>query len=74
MMEDYGCAAERRLRTFLALKNGIPSHDTFSRLFGLLNPAGLQTALLRLWRRTGRTGSAAESKLTLAQMGGRQGE
>ena len=50
-MEDYGCAAERWLRTFLALKNGIPGHDTFSRLFGLLNPAGLQTALLRLARR-----------------------
>ncbi len=47
-MEDYGCAAERWLRTFLALRNGIPSHDTFSRLFRLLNPAGLQTALLRL--------------------------
>ena len=47
-MADYGCAAERWLRTFLALKNGIPSHDTFSRLFRLLNPAGLQTALLRL--------------------------
>ena len=47
-MEDYGCAAERWLRTFLALKNGIPSHDAFSRLFGLLDPASLQKALLRL--------------------------
>ena len=47
-MEDYGCAAERWLREFLALKNGIPSHDTFSRLFGLLDPASLQKALLRL--------------------------
>ena len=47
-MEDYGCAAERWLRTFLPLENGIPSHDTFSRLFRLLDPASLQTALLRL--------------------------
>ena len=47
-MEDYGCAAERWLRTFLTLKNGIPSHDTFSRLFRLLDPASLQKALLRL--------------------------
>ena len=31
-MEDYECAAERRLREFLTLKNGISSHDTFSRL------------------------------------------
>ena len=47
-MEDYGCAAERWLRTFLTLKNGIPSHDAFSRLFRLLDPASLQKALLRL--------------------------
>ena len=33
---------------FLALENGIPSHDTFSRLFAKLDPAGLQKALLRL--------------------------
>ena len=47
-MEDYGGAAEPWLRTFLALENGIPSHDTFSRLFARLDPAGLQKALLRL--------------------------
>ena len=47
-MEDYGEAAEPWLRTFLTLKNGIPSHDTFSRLFRRLDPAGLQNALLRL--------------------------
>ena len=47
-IEDFGCAAEPRLRTFLKLENGIPSHDTFSRLFRKLDPAGLQKALLRL--------------------------
>ena len=47
-MEDYASTAEPWLRTFLTLENGIPSHDTFSRLFGKLDPAGLQTALLRL--------------------------
>ena len=47
-MEDYGCAAESWLRTFLGLEHGIPSHDTFSRLFGKLDPAGLQKSLLRL--------------------------
>ena len=46
--EDYGAAAEPSLRTFLALENGIPSHDTFSRLFAKLDPASLQKALLRL--------------------------
>ena len=47
-MEDFGCGAESWLRTFLTLANGIPSHDTFSRLFRLVDPAGLQRALLRL--------------------------
>ena len=47
-MEDYGNVAEPWLRTFLTLENGIPSHDTFSRLFANLVPAGLQKALLRL--------------------------
>ena len=47
-MEDYGCVWEPWLREFMTLPNGIPSHDTFSRLFRMLDPAGLQTALLRL--------------------------
>ena len=47
-MEDYGCVWEPWLREFMTLPNGIPSHDTFSRLFRILDPAGLQTALLRL--------------------------
>ena len=47
-MEDYGCVWEPWLREFMTLANGIPSHDMFSRLFRALDPAGLQTALLRL--------------------------
>lgn len=35
---QYGKAKEEWLRTFLALPNGIPSHDTFGRIFSLLNP------------------------------------
>ena len=47
-MEDYGCACEPWLREFMALENGIPSHDTFSRVFQLLAPSGLQKTLLGL--------------------------
>ena len=39
---DFAEFAEDRellLREFLSLKNGLPSHDTFSRLFRLLDPA-----------------------------------
>ena len=47
-MEDFGREREEWLRQYLTLENGIPSHDTFSRLFRKLDPAGLQKALLRL--------------------------
>ena len=32
-MEDFGRAKEDWLKTFLELPEGIPSHDTFNRLF-----------------------------------------
>ena len=34
------------LESFLALPNGIPSHDTFARVFARLNPEQLQTCFL----------------------------
>jgi predicted transposase YbfD/YdcC len=36
---EYGRRKEAFFRRFLALENGIPSHDTFYRVFGLLEPA-----------------------------------
>jgi hypothetical protein len=38
-MEDFGEAKKDWLKTFLELPNGIPSHDTFNRVFAALNPA-----------------------------------
>ena len=37
-MEDFGLAKEEWFRTFLALPNGIPAHDTFNRIFSALKP------------------------------------
>jgi len=37
-MEDFGKAKEDWFKTFLSLRNGIPSHDTFNRLFAALDP------------------------------------
>lgn len=37
-MYDFGCAKEEWLRKHLGLANGIPSHDTFRRVFSLINP------------------------------------
>ena len=36
--EQFGIAKVDFLRGFLALPNGIPSHDTFARVFGMLDP------------------------------------
>ena len=37
-MEDFGHAKHDWFKTFLRLPNGIPSHDTFNRLFAALDP------------------------------------
>ena len=37
-IEEFGKAKEPWLRKFLELPHGIPSHDTFGRVFGLLDP------------------------------------
>jgi predicted transposase YbfD/YdcC len=37
-VETFGRAKQAWLRTFLALPGGIPSHDTFGRVFALLDP------------------------------------
>jgi predicted transposase YbfD/YdcC len=43
----YGRSKEGWLRTFLALPNGIPSHDTFGRVFALLDPAAFEQRFLQ---------------------------
>lgn len=45
-IETYGRAKAAWLRQFLALPNGIASHDTIALLFAALNPDALQTCFL----------------------------
>jgi len=47
-MALFGRAKEPFLRQFLRLNHGIPSHDTFSRVFRLLDPAEFE-ACFRLF-------------------------
>ena len=47
-IERFGNERLTWLRTFLPLPNGIPSHDTFGRVFSLLDPAKL-VACIRQW-------------------------
>lgn len=41
-IEEFGLIRYEWLKTILALPNGIPSHDTFNRVFSLLDPQELQ--------------------------------
>src|SRR5215211_6601361 len=47
---EFGCAKESWFRKSLALPNGIPSHDTFRRVFLRINPKQFQEAFL-VWVR-----------------------
>src|SRR4051794_35903522 len=50
-MAEFAKAKEPFLRGFLKLANGVPSHDTFSRLFRLLDPPQFQAAFQRFMAR-----------------------
>jgi predicted transposase YbfD/YdcC len=45
-MELFGKSKHTWLQTFLALPHGIPSHDTFGRVFARLNPCRFQECFL----------------------------
>ena len=46
-MAQFGENKELLLRTILELKHGVPSHDTFSRVFQRLDPVALEDAFIR---------------------------
>src|ERR1700756_6062178 len=46
-MAEFGCAKEGLLRQFLDLQHGMRSHDTFSRVFRLLDPQAFEPVFRR---------------------------
>ncbi len=45
-IEEFGKEKEEWLKTFLELPNGIPSHDTFGRVFARLDPVQFEACFL----------------------------
>jgi predicted transposase YbfD/YdcC len=58
-MEDFGKAKLDWFKTFLGLRNGIPSHDTFNRVFAALAPKEFLECFLR-WTQSLRQAVAQE--------------
>jgi predicted transposase YbfD/YdcC len=58
-MEDFGHAKADWFKTFLALPNGIPSHDTFNRVFAALSPRAFGECFMA-WTQSLRTAVARE--------------
>jgi len=58
-VSNYGRQKEDFLRRFLDLPNGIPSHDTFCRVFGIINPDAIQTCFVE-WTRSLMNGKRRE--------------
>ena len=56
-MQLFGLAKEPLLRQFLRLKHGIPSHDTFSRVFRLLDPVQFEACFRRFMEQFARASS-----------------
>ena len=52
-MAEFARAKEELLRGFLKLKNGLPSHDTFSRVFRLIDPEQFRACFQRFMARFG---------------------
>ena len=59
-MAQFGENKETLLRSILELKHGVPSHDTFTRVFRRLDPVPLEDAFIRFMDAFGRAlGSGA---------------
>src|SRR5262245_28583260 len=58
-MEDFGKAKQDWFKTFLKLPNGIPSHDTFNRVFAAIDPKEFLDCFLR-WTQSLRQAVAQE--------------
>jgi hypothetical protein len=73
-MARFGHAKRDFLQEFLTLEHGIPSHDTFSRVFRRLDPIQFQACFLSVWwRNVVGTGCGGRLRNTPGASSGRAG-
>lgn len=65
-MEEFGLAKAALLRTILTLEHGIPSHDTFSRVFRMLDPKAFEAAFGRFMQAFGTAAKIGRTKGVVA--------
>jgi predicted transposase YbfD/YdcC len=65
-MAEFGLAKETLLRRVLTLRHGVPSHDTFSRVFRLLDPQGFEAAFRRFMAAFARANGIGKPKGVIA--------
>jgi len=63
---EFGVAKEALLREILQLEHGIPSHDTFSRVFRMLDPAAFEQVFIRFMREFGEAAGIAAASGVVA--------
>lgn len=47
MIEEFGKKKQSWLKSFLDLRNGIPSHDTFNRVFSMIDPQKFSSCFIK---------------------------
>ena len=70
-MAEFGLAKEPLLRQVLRLEPGIPSQDTFSRLFRLLNPASFHAAFQRFMAECSKAAALTASEQGIVALDGK---
>jgi predicted transposase YbfD/YdcC len=65
-MEEFGLAKEPLLRTILTLEHGIPSHDTFSAVFRLLDPKAFEASFQQFTQAFGAAAGLGKTKGVVA--------
>jgi len=65
-MEEFGLSKEPLLRQVLTLEHGVPSHDTFSRVFRMLDPKAFEAAFREFMAAFGAAAKLGQTKGVVA--------